>query len=147
LIRLYDRQEAFGQSRVLIVRTRLIMPNGRSIVLERQPGAESGGYAELDHHWLELSKAAAISILLGVCCELGTGANDNSIIRAQRRGAGDSLNQTGQAFAAMNSMNSRGPARCRSVLRIRVPLPDAGIGMNCWEINRTGGGGVVNSDV
>jgi hypothetical protein len=33
----YDSQVAFGQSRVLLVWTRLIMPNGRSIVLERQP--------------------------------------------------------------------------------------------------------------
>ena len=66
----YDSQVAFGQSRVLLVWTRLIMPNGRSIVLERQPGADGSGYAgiedEVDHHWLELSKAAALSTLLGV---------------------------------------------------------------------------------
>jgi type IV secretory pathway VirB10-like protein len=37
LIGIYDSQVAFGQSRVLLVWTRLIMPNGRSIVLERQP--------------------------------------------------------------------------------------------------------------
>ena len=40
LIGIYDSQVAFGQSRVLLVWTRLIMPNGRSIVLERQYGAE-----------------------------------------------------------------------------------------------------------
>ena len=33
----YDSQISFGQSRVLLVWTRLIFPNGRSIVLERQP--------------------------------------------------------------------------------------------------------------
>jgi hypothetical protein len=38
LIGVYDSQVAFGQSRVLLVWTRLIMPNGRSIVLERQQG-------------------------------------------------------------------------------------------------------------
>ena len=31
------------------------MPNGRSIVLERQPGADTAGYAgledEVDNHW------------------------------------------------------------------------------------------------
>ena len=43
LIGLYDSQVAFGQSRVLLVWTRLIMPNGRSIVLERQPGADAAG--------------------------------------------------------------------------------------------------------
>jgi type IV secretory pathway VirB10-like protein len=38
LIGIYDSHVAFGQSRVLLVRTHLIMPNGRSIVLQRQPG-------------------------------------------------------------------------------------------------------------
>ncbi|MGY3387506.1 type IV secretory pathway VirB10-like protein [Bradyrhizobium sp. USDA 3311] len=35
LIGTYDSQAAFGQSRLLLVWTRLIMPNGRSVVLER----------------------------------------------------------------------------------------------------------------
>jgi type IV secretion system protein VirB10 len=43
LIGVYDSQVAFGQSRVLLVWTRLIMPNGRSILLERQQGADAGG--------------------------------------------------------------------------------------------------------
>jgi type IV secretion system protein VirB10 len=47
LIGIYDSQVGFGQSRVLLVWTRLIMPNGRSIVLERQPGADIAGYAGL----------------------------------------------------------------------------------------------------
>lgn len=50
--------------------TGLIMPNGRSIVLERQLGADTGGYAgledEMDHHWFELFRAAWLSALLGV---------------------------------------------------------------------------------
>ena len=40
LVGQYDAQIAFGQSRALLVWNRLIMPNGRSIVLERQPGAD-----------------------------------------------------------------------------------------------------------
>jgi Bacterial conjugation TrbI-like protein len=40
---------------------RLIMPNGRSIMLERQPGADAEGYAgledEVDNHWGMLFKA------------------------------------------------------------------------------------------
>ena len=70
LIGVYDSQVAFGQSRVLLVWTRLIMPNGRSIVLERQPGADTAGYAgledEVDNHWGALFKAALLSTLLGV---------------------------------------------------------------------------------
>jgi type IV secretion system protein TrbI len=103
LIGVYDSQVAFGQSRVLLVWTRLIMPNGRSIVLERQPGADAAGYAgledDVDYHWKELIGAAALSTLLGVGSELGSGADNGSntaILQALRLGAANSLNQTGQ---------------------------------------------------
>ncbi|MFG3592386.1 TrbI/VirB10 family protein [Bradyrhizobium sp. RDI18] len=106
LIGIYDSQVAFGQSRVLLVWTRLILPNGRSIVLERQPGADTAGNAgledEIDNHWRELFKAAALSTLLGAATEIGSGGNDNDIIRALRRGVGDTLNQTGQQVVRRN---------------------------------------------
>ncbi len=106
LIGVYDSQIAFGQSRVLLVWNRLIMPNGRSIVLERQQGADTAGYAgledEVDNHWGALFKAAALSTLLGVGTELGSGNQDSDIIRALRRGASDSANQTGQQVVRRN---------------------------------------------
>jgi type IV secretory pathway VirB10-like protein len=109
LIGVYDSQVAFGQSRVLLVWTRLIMPNGRSIVLERQPGADTAGYAgledEVDNHWDALFKAALLSTLLGVGSELGAGSdtgNNGDIIQALRRGPSDSLNQTGQKVVQRN---------------------------------------------
>ena len=76
LIGQYDAQIAFGQSRALLVWNRLIMPNGTSIVLERQPGADPEGYAgledEVDNHWGMLFKAAILSTLLSVGSEAGT---------------------------------------------------------------------------
>jgi len=109
LIGVYDSQVSFGQSRVLLVWTRLIMPNGRSIVLERQQGADAGGYSgledEVDNHWKELLGAAALSTLLGVGAELGSGAdggNNLDIIQALRLGAANSLNQTGQQVVRRN---------------------------------------------
>ena len=106
LIGTYDSQVSFGQSRVLLVWTRLILPNGRSIVLERQPGADTAGYAgledEVDNHWLELFRAATLSTLLGVGTELGSGGNGSDLISALRRGAGQSLNQTGQQVVRRN---------------------------------------------
>jgi type IV secretion system protein VirB10 len=109
LIGVYDSQVAFGQSRVLLVWTRLIMPNGRSIVLERQPGADAAGYAglqdDVDYHWKELFGAAALSTLLGVGSELGSGADNGSntaILQALRLGAANSLNQTGQQVVRRN---------------------------------------------
>jgi type IV secretory pathway VirB10-like protein len=109
LIGVYDSRVAFGQSRVLLVWTRLVLPNGRSIALERQQGADAGGYSgledEVDHHWAELFKAALLSTTLGVGAELGSGADGGSntdILQALRLSAANSLNQTGQQVVQRN---------------------------------------------
>jgi len=100
LIGQYDAQIAFGQTRALLVWTRLIMPNGRSIVLERQPGADAEGYAgledEIDNHWGTLFKAAVLSTLLSIGAEAGTSGDEDELIRAIRRGSSESANQIGQ---------------------------------------------------
>ncbi|MBB4364275.1 type IV secretion system protein VirB10 [Bradyrhizobium sp. CIR18] len=127
LIGMYDSQVTFGQSRVLLVWTRLIMPNGRSIVLERQPGADTAGYAGLedqaDNHWGELFKAAALSTFLAVGTELGAGSdtnsNDSAIIQALRHGASDSLNQTGQQVVR-RSLNIQPTLTVRPGFPVRV---------------------------
>jgi type IV secretion system protein VirB10 len=96
----YDNGVGFGQRRVLLVWNRLIFPNGRSIVLERQPGADAEGYAGLedgvDYHWGELFKAAALSTLLSVGAEAGTSQDENNLVQALRSGASNSISQTGQ---------------------------------------------------
>lgn len=106
LIGTYDSQVSFGQSRVLLVWTRVIFPNGRSIVLERQTGADPEGYAgledQVDYHWGRLFAAAALSTLLGVGSELGSSNTDSDVIRALRRGSSDSLNQAGQQIVRRN---------------------------------------------
>jgi type IV secretion system protein TrbI len=103
LIGRYDSQISFGQSRVLLVWNRIIMPNGMSIVLEHQPGADSAGYAgledEVDYHWGNLVKAAAISTLLGIASELVLNSN-NAVVQALRTGAENTINQTGQTLVS-----------------------------------------------
>ena len=95
----YDNGVAFGQHRVLLVWNRMIFPNGRSIVLERQTGADASGYAGLedgvDYHWWDLMKAAGLSTLLAVGAELAT-SDEDRLIRAIRDGAQDTVNQAGQ---------------------------------------------------
>ncbi|WP_217498151.1 MULTISPECIES: TrbI/VirB10 family protein [Sphingomonadales] len=95
----YDNNVQFGQSRVLLVWNRLIFPNGRSIVLERQPGADSEGFAGLqdgvDYHWFELAKAAGLSTLLSIGSELAID-DDDRLLRAIRNGGQDTFNQAGQ---------------------------------------------------
>ncbi|MFG1228642.1 TraB/TrbI/VirB10 family type IV secretion system protein [Xanthobacter wiegelii] len=95
----YSNDVGFGQRRVLLVWNRLIFPNGRSIVLERQPGADTQGYAGLedgvDYHWWDLAKAAALSTLLSVGAELAVDDEDR-LLRAIRNGGQDTINDAGQ---------------------------------------------------
>jgi type IV secretion system protein VirB10 len=128
LIGVYDSQIAFGQSRLLLVWTRLIMPNGRSIVLERQQGADVGGYSgledEVDNHWVELFKAALLSTILGVGAELGSGADsggNTDIVQAFRLSAANSLNQTGQQVVRRN-LNIQPTLTIRPGFPVRVTV-------------------------
>jgi type IV secretory pathway VirB10-like protein len=52
----YDSQITYGQNRVLVVWTRLILPNGKSIDLESMAGVDQAGYSGLrdkvnNHFW------------------------------------------------------------------------------------------------
>lgn len=99
LIGSYDSEVSFGQRRVLLAWDRLILPDGRSIVLERQPGADVRGFSGLedgvDHHWGNVFRAALISTVLGVGTELASD-DDDALIRAIREGTQDTFSQTGQ---------------------------------------------------
>ena len=99
LIGIYDSQVGPGQSRVLLVWTRLIFPDGRSIVLERQPGADVQGYSGLqdrtNDHFGSLLKAALLSTLLSVGAEAGSTGQNSDFTQAIRRGASNSISQTG----------------------------------------------------
>jgi type IV secretion system protein TrbI len=134
-IGVYDSLVAFGQSRVLLVWTRPIMPNGRSIVLELQPGADTAGYTgledEVDNHWAALFKAALLSILLGVGSELGSTTGSNSdVITALRRGSSDSLNQIGQKVIQQN-------LNIQPTLTIRPGFPGVGQALTGEAIEMT----------
>jgi type IV secretory pathway VirB10-like protein len=125
LIGVYDSQIAVGQSRVLLVWSRLILPDGRSIVLERQPGADAAGFSgledEVDHHWLRLAGAAALSTVLGVGTQLGTNGEESALIQALRRGGAQSLNQTGQQIVGRN-LNIQPTLTIRPGFPVRVIL-------------------------
>ncbi len=100
LIGQYDSQIAFGQKRVLLVWNRIMLPDGKSIVLERQQGSDARGFSgledEVDYHWWDLIKAASLSTLLSVGAEVGSNRDESDLVRALRRGSQDSINNTGQ---------------------------------------------------
>jgi len=123
LIGQYDAQISFGQSRALLVWTRLIFPNGRSIVLERQPGTDAAGYAGLqdrvNNHWRTLFEAAILSTILSVGAEAGTSDSENNLAQAIREGASQSLNQTGQQVVS-RSLNVQPTLTIRPGFPVRV---------------------------
>ena len=105
----YDAQVAYGQRRVLLVWTRLIMPDGSSIILDRLQGTDKAGYSGLedrvDSHWGRIFAGAALSTLLGVNAQLvaqDQSVNSGSITLAFRQSSQDSLNQVGQQLTRKN---------------------------------------------
>lgn len=61
----YDSQVTFGQRRVLLVWSRLILPDGSSLNVAGSAGVDQAGYAGLsgrvDEHWGEMVKSALLS--------------------------------------------------------------------------------------
>ena len=118
----YDADVAFGQSRVLLAWNRLILPDGRSIILERQPASDPAGFAGLqdrtDYHWGNVLKAALVSTLLGIGSEFGAGGDD-SLVRAIRRGSQDSVNRAGEQIVA-RELNVRPTLTIRPGHPVRV---------------------------
>lgn len=118
----YDADVAFGQSRVLLAWNRLIMPDGRSINLERQPASDPAGFAGLqdrtDYHWGGVLKAALVSTLLGIGSELGAG-DEGSLARAIRRGSQDSVNRAGEQIVS-RELNVRPTLTIRPGHPVRV---------------------------
>ncbi|UPU37876.1 hypothetical protein M1B72_09250 [Geomonas paludis] len=77
LIGEYDSKVAFGQERVLVVWTRLIMPNGESINLEGMPGTDLSGYAgmsgRVNNHYGKLVTGVVLGSVIGAGAQVAVG--------------------------------------------------------------------------
>jgi type IV secretion system protein TrbI len=109
LLGVYDSQVGYGQRRVLLVWTRLILPDGSSILLDRLPGTDTEGHAGLedrvDWHWNRLVAGAAVSTLLGAAAELAVPSQfggTQSVVYASLEGLQNSMNQVGQEITRRN---------------------------------------------
>ena len=95
----YASVAASGQQRLAVVWTRLILPSGRSIVLDKLPAADAQGMAGLrdgvDRHWREVWGAAALSTLLSIGAEAGD-SDEGDLARAVRRGASQGIDDVGR---------------------------------------------------
>jgi type IV secretion system protein VirB10 len=106
----YDSQVAFGQRRVLLVWTRIVMPDGSSIVLDHLPAADTEGQAGLEDrvnwHWGKVFAGAAVSTLIGTAAELASPdrgiGQGNTVVVASRQSLQESVNQVGQEITRRN---------------------------------------------
>ncbi len=104
LIGKYDSQVAYGQDRALVVWTRIVFPDGRSLNIGAMVGADltgAGGLADrVDTHTSALARAVGLSSLLSI----GGAAAQNALTRGSDRlvlqdaagGVSEAASQVGQ---------------------------------------------------
>jgi len=105
----YDSRVVYGQERVLIVWTRIIFPNGKSINLEGMPGIDLSGYAGLsdkvNNHYLKIFTGVVLGSVLGASAQV---ANGNTRIgnpdfgELAISGAAQNINDAGQQITRKN---------------------------------------------
>ncbi|TWB23435.1 type IV secretion system protein VirB10 [Nitrospirillum amazonense] len=109
LLGTYDSAVTYGQSRILVVWTRLLLPNGKSLVLDRLPATDTEGHAgledEVDYHTGRLLRGMVLSTLLGVSGELASNGDTQTngggnVVVAVRQSGDNAANQVGQRLAA-----------------------------------------------
>ena len=100
LIGKYDSVVAYGQKRALLVWTRIILPNGNSIVIDNLPATDVAGYAgledEVDIHTWQLLKGIGMATLLGVGTQLSIGNDESDLVKALRESVQQTTNRAGQ---------------------------------------------------
>ena len=96
----YEAEVKSGQSRLQVTWIRLILPSGRSIILDKLPAADAQGMAGLqdgvDRHGGRILAAAGLSTLLAIGAETGSSRDDSDLVRAIRRGGADAVTDVGR---------------------------------------------------
>ena len=106
----YDSMVSYGQKRVLVSWSRMIRPDGSSIVIENMPGSDlagSAGYKDrVDNHFDRLVGGALLSSLLsvGATVSQGTYTDEASMSTQQRMAAsvGQNIATTGSQITRKN---------------------------------------------
>ncbi len=125
LIGSYDAHVSYGQSRALVVWTRLIMPDGSSLDLDRLIGTDAAGQSgfadRVNRHTGKLLEAGLLSTLFGVGTKLATsgGGNNNDIAFAIRDSAGQSVERAGDKLVG-HQLDVQPTISIRPGARVRV---------------------------
>lgn len=124
LIGSYDAHVGYGQSRALVVWTRLILPDGRSLDLDRLIGTDAAGQSgftdRVNHHTGKLVQAGLLSTLFGVGANVATsGSGNDGIAFAIRDSAGQSVERAGDKLVE-HQLNVQPTITIRPGARVRV---------------------------
>lgn len=124
LIGSYDAHVSYGQSRALVVWTRLILPDGRSLDLDRLIGTDAAGQSgfadRVNHHTGKLLQAGLLSTLFGVGSNIAaSGGTNNDIAFAIRDSAGQSAERAGDKLVE-HQLDVQPTITIRPGARVRV---------------------------
>lgn len=125
LIGEYDARVSYGQSRALVVWTRMILPDGRSIDLNRMigtdPAGQSGFADRVDNHTGRLLVGGLLSVLFGVGANAATGGggNNTDIAAAIRESAGRTVEDAGDKIVERD-LNVQPTITVRPGAKVRV---------------------------
>lgn len=102
LVGQYDSRITYGQSRVLVVWTRIIRPDGSNIDLESMPGTDLSGYAgltgDVDRHIWRLLGAVVLGSVIQAGAQAGSnvGYGPQSFSDSARQGIGSGVSDATQ---------------------------------------------------
>jgi len=102
----YDSMVAYGQRRALLVWTRLVLPDGSSIDLDKVAAADGSGSSGLDdrvdrHGWA-IAKGVLLSTVLGIGAELSLGSGGGALVTAIRQSAQQNAANAGEQITGRN---------------------------------------------
>jgi type IV secretory pathway VirB10-like protein len=110
LIGVYDSQISYGQSRVLLVWSRLIFPNGGSVDLQGMPGVDlqgmSGLHDKVNNHYKRIFSSALLFSVFSAAGQLSQPKNSSDTLTNQQiiySAIGQQMTQTGAQLIEKNA--------------------------------------------
>ncbi|QKR98310.1 TrbI/VirB10 family protein [Sphingomonas sp. CL5.1] len=137
LIGSYDARVTYGQTRALVVWTRMIFPDGRSIDLDRMIGTDAAGQSgfadRVNSHTGKLLTAGLLSTLFGVGANAATagGGGNNDIAFAIRESAARSVESVGDRIVG-RQLDVQPTITVRPGARVRV-LVSRDLVLEAWN--------------
>lgn len=108
----YDANVSFGQERVLVIWTDIILPDGSTLRIEGMAGTDSAGYGgfndQVDHHTFRTFASAALVAFIGTGSELlmpsgsQSGDNRNNVQDAAGRSFAETFGQVSNQTVTKN---------------------------------------------